>query len=215
MSFFDNLFGKKKEQPQTNGPVRFGSQPMGSLTPGGAAALNYDQAMHRYDTFMQKASPQQIEQAHAEAFAKMSPDERRQVYESLSAQLSPFERMSFQGDPTDPNLLARMAAKLETRTPGTMSRTFGKQSHGRGFGGGMGGMMGGILGGIVLGVITGMIAGAIFEELGEAFFGEEMLPEEAAAAMEDPAGYAEETASDFGGDFGGGDFGGGDFGGEF
>jgi hypothetical protein len=191
-----------------------------------------DQALERYRYLLRTAPPEQIEEAHAEAFAQLTPEQRRQVLGQLG---EAGERP--QGD--DPRSLARAATRAEMRQPGVLERAFGPgpgrygPGYGGGFGGGFGGMgMGGMIGGSMLGTIGGLVVGtAVADALFDTGIGDGGLfgggDEEAyAAGYEDGAGadgdYGGDPGGDFaggadngwgdsGGDFGGGDFGGGDF----
>ena len=58
--------------------------------------------------------PEQIEQAHAEAFAKLTPDQRQQVLAQLAAAVPAGERPRTD----DPRTLARAATRAEMRQPG-------------------------------------------------------------------------------------------------
>ena len=161
-------------------------------------------AVERYRYLLRTAPPEQVEQAHAEAFAKLTPQQRQQVLADLSAEVPPGERA--QSD--DPRSLARMATRAEMRQPGTMERTLGRS-------GGMGGMgMGGMIAGGLLASVAGAFVGTAiadamfdFNDSGEGGDGGD------AEAAADGGDYAGDTGDAGGGDFGGGDFGGGDFGG--
>jgi hypothetical protein len=172
-------------------------------------------AIERYRYMLRTAPPEQVEQAHAEAFAKLSPQQRQQVLTELSAAVPPGERV--QSD--DPQSLARMATRAEMRQPGTMERALG--GRGMGMGMGMGGMIaGGLLASVAGAFIGTAIADAMFDfnDSGE---GGDAGDTEAAADTGDTgdAGNAGDAGGDYGGDYGdgggfdGGDFGGGDFGG--
>ncbi len=65
-------------------------------------------AVERYRYLLRTASPEQIEQAHAEAFATLSADERREVLRALART---------DEAPTDdsPAALARSATRFEVR----------------------------------------------------------------------------------------------------
>jgi hypothetical protein len=171
-------------------------------------------AIERYRYLLRTAPPEQVEQAHAEAFAKLTPEQRRQVLAELSNEVPPGERA--QSD--DPRALARMATRAEMRRPGTMERTLGR--------GGMGGMgMGGMIAGGLLASVAGAFVGTA---IADAMFDFNDSGESADAAGDtgDTGEAAADTGGgdpggDFGGDYGGGgdfggagDFGGGDFGGD-
>ena len=77
--------------------------------------------VERYRYLLRTASPDQIEQAHAEAFAHLSPAERREVLQALA---------QTDETPSDdsPGALARSATRLEVRRPGAMESLFGGRS---------------------------------------------------------------------------------------
>ncbi|WP_251149711.1 hypothetical protein [Cellulosimicrobium sp. Marseille-Q4280] len=186
-------------------------------------------AIDRYRYMLRTAPPDAVEQAHAEAFARLTPQQRSQVLAELGAAVPPAER-ALTDTPQD---LARMATRAEMRQPGTLERSFAGRTGGAP---GFGSMVGSSLLGTVAGVVIGSaVANAMF---GPAF-GDPSQPvaEDAAAASggEDPgagdggdagagdAGAVEASGADPGagadpgGDGGFGDFGGGfdDFGGGF
>jgi hypothetical protein len=164
--------------------------------------LDDQSAIERYRYMLRTAPPDDIERAHAEAFAQLSPEQRRIVLQELSGQIPPFELP--QSD--DPQALARTATRAEMRNPGTMERTFSMVPAGPG------------LGGMFLSTLAGAFVGTA---VADAFFGGDggggADASDAAGADQADSGYGAEDAgadADFGGDFGaGGDFGGGDFGG--
>jgi hypothetical protein len=165
-------------------------------------------AIERYRYMLRTAPPELVEQAHAEAFAKLTPEQRRQVLADLSEAVPAGERA--QSD--DPRSLARMATRAEMRQPGTMERTLGR--------GGMGGGIG--MGGMIAGGLLASVAGAfVGTAIADAMFDSNDSGESTEAADSgDAGGDAGDSGGDYGGggDFGGGgdaggDFGGGDFGG--
>ncbi|WP_264029210.1 hypothetical protein [Cellulosimicrobium sp. SH8] len=204
--------------PQHPGQPAYGSAPQ-DARPGAAAPRTPDQvAVDRYRYLLRTAPPDQVEQAHAEAFARLTPEQRRQVLAELGEQVPASERATSDA----PQDLARMATRAEMRQPGTLERTFA----GRGQGApGFGAMVGSSLLGTIAGVVIGSaVANALFGPT----FADPTQPvaEDAAAEQgaEDPGaaeggdGGAVEAAGEdpsAGGDFGGADFGGGfdDFGG--
>jgi hypothetical protein len=203
------LFDKLRERlapsapAQGHGPQGYGMPPahgaagQGARRPGGAAAAKDpdEAAVERYRYMLRTAPPETIEQAHAEAFAKLTPEQRRKVLADVSAELPAAERTTSD----DPRSLARMATRAEMRNPGTMERTLGG---GRGAGTGMGGM--------IAGTLLASVAGAfIGTAIADAFFDDEMAGDmggEEMAAAEDPG--MEDPGADFGADDLGGDFGG-------
>jgi hypothetical protein len=191
-----------------------------------------EQALERYRYLLRTAPPDQIEQAHAEAFAQLTPEQRRQVLEQLSAA---GERP--RGD--DARTLARAATRAELRRPGILERAFGGgygPGYGPGYGGGYGGgygyggpSFGSMVGGSMLGTIGGLVIGtAVADALfdtgpgdGGLFGGgdEEAYREGFADGERYDDGYGDDGSGDGGGyeaggvDDGGGWDGGGDFGG--
>src|SRR5689334_23635989 len=91
-----------------------------------------EQAVERYRYLLRTAPPEQIEQAHAEAFAQLTPDQRQQVLTQLAAAVPAGDRPRTD----DPRTLARVATRAELRQPGFLERTLG--GYGRGYGGGPG-----------------------------------------------------------------------------
>ncbi len=201
MSFLQRLFGGADEPEPRRGRV--------TRAPGS----DDERALARYRYLLQTAPPETIEQAHAEAFARLTPEQRRMVLQGLAEDVPAAERTASSDDPRS---LARLATRAEMRQPGTLERRFG--------GMGMPGM-GSMMAGSFLSTIAGVMVGSA---IADAFLGDSGFTEDAAAAegeggdlgAEGDAGDAgrADTGGDLGGggfgDFGGGDFG-GDFGGEF
>lgn len=199
MGFLDRLFGGQDE-PRQGPPQR----------PQGAPPDADEAAIQRYRYLLRTAPPEAIEDAHAEAFARLTPEQRRQVLDQLSSEVPPSER----APSDDPRQLARMATRAEMRYPGVLERSLGRG------GGGMGMGMGGVFAGSLLGSVAGAFIGT---SIASAMLGG--FDGSGADVGADPGGDAGGDAgggyggdaggeySDGGGDLGGGDFGGGDFGG--
>jgi hypothetical protein len=196
MGLFDKL--KERLAPQVQRQPRA----YGAGRPAAAAKNPDEAAIERYRYMLRTAPPETVEQAHAEAFAKLTPEQRQKVLADLSAEVPPGERAAAD----DPRSLARMATRAEMRQPGTMERALGGR-------GGMGGGMG--MGGMIAGTLLASVAGAfIGTAIADSFFDDEGGGEEMAGGEE--AGGEEAAADDPGADGGGfDDFGGGDFGGDF
>ena len=173
---------------------------------GGATAPSADeQAIARYRYMLQTAPPQTLEQAHAEAFAKLTPEQRTLLLQQLAAEMPDAERSAAAGTlKDDPQSLARLATRAEVRQPGTLERSF------RGMGGRGGGMgsMGGIMAGSFMASMAGVVIGSA---IAQSFFGGAGAGDMAAGdlAADDTAGDAGSDVADAGdvGDFDGGDFG--------
>jgi hypothetical protein len=204
MGLLDRLLGREDQsrtRPAWNAPRQPRQQPQ---------RTDDEVAIERYRYMLRTAPPEQVEQAHAEAFAKLTPEQRRQVLAELSAAVPPGERA--QSD--DPRSLARMATRAEMRQPGTMERALGGR-------GGMGGMgMGGMLAGGLLASVAGAFVGTA---IADAMFDFNDSGESTDAAGAADGGDTAADTGDAGGDYGGGyadgggdvggDVGGGDFGG--
>jgi hypothetical protein len=216
MGLFDRLFGRgaAAQAPGSPPPSQATPPPSGPVPPGRAGAPTDEQAIERYRYLLRTAPPDQVEQAHAEAFGQLTPEQRQQVLAQLAGAVPEGERPRSD----DPQTLARAATRAEMRAPGTLERAFGGggPTRGPGFGSMVGASMLGTIGGLVIGTA---VADALFDTgLGDggAFGGGDE-----AAAAESGDGFAGEdfgtgaAGGDYGGggDFGGGDFGGGDLGG--
>ena len=245
MGLLDRLFGRRRSgydqgydgyqqaEPPDGGYQHGGHQYGGyqqppapqHASPQGGAPTD-QQAIERYRYLLRTAPPDQIEEAHAEAFAQLTPQQRQEVLVQLAAAVPSSERPRSD----DPRSLARAATRAEVRQPGTLERAFGGGGYGAGYGGGGyggGGYgrgygapgFGSMVGASLLGTVGGLVVGtAVADALFDTGIGDGGLfgggDEEAyAQGYEDGAGG---DGGDYGGDpGGGGDFGGGDFGGDF
>src|SRR5688500_16988524 len=218
MGLLDRLFGRRSS-PDRGYREEYRPQPRYDQPTTHDGRLPDDQATARYRYLLRTAPPDQIEAAHAEAFAQLNPDQRQQVLTQLAAAVPSSERPRSD----DAQSLARAATRAEMRQPGTLERAFGggyapgPGGSGRGYGGGGygGPSFGSMVGGSLLGTIGGLVIGtAVADALFDTGLGDGGLfgggDEEAYAQ-----GYEDGEGADGGGDYGdgGGDFGGGDFGG--
>jgi len=115
-----------------------------------------DQAIARYRYLLKTAPPETVEQAHAEAFARLTPEQRRMVLQQLSASVPEAERAAVASGGADPQALARMATRAEVRQPDIMEQTFGRM------GGGVG--LGGLMAGSFLSTIAGTVIGSMIAQ---------------------------------------------------
>jgi hypothetical protein len=173
-----------------------------------------EQAVDRYRYLLRTAPPETVEDAHAEAFAKLTPEQRRMVLQELDSTLTPAERAAGATYDEDPRSLARLATRAEMRQPGTLERTWSGMPPGIG--------MGGLMMGNFMSTIAGVMVGSL---IADAFLGNSGYDAGSAEASPDTfdaeggdVGGGDSGAGDggafgdIGGDFGGfGDFGGGDF----
>jgi hypothetical protein len=254
MGLLDRLFGRTPRREASYGPASGAGTPAWgtpspSSTPPPPPSSSYppepggtdertrrdEEAIRRYRYLLRTAPPEAVEQAHAEAFARLTPDQRRQVLGQLANNVPEYERV--QDD--SPRNLARMATRAEMRQPGFLERVFGGSGpgYGRGYGpgpgygygGGMG--MGGIgMGGMGMGM-GGMIAGSLLASVAGSFIGtaiaDEMFDHDDYMAsgfaeggdgsdinfdndQVDASGVDDRTAGDFGSGDGSGDYSSGD-----
>ena len=207
MDMLRRLFGGDEPQVQSERPQSRSR----NLSPD-------EQAVARYRYLLRTAPPETIEEAHAEAFAKLTPEQRRMVLQELDSTLTPAARAAGAPYDADPRSLARLATRAEMRQPGTLERTWSGMPAGMG--------MGSLMMGNFMSTIAGVMVGSLIADafLGNA--GYDAVSAEAADASGaeggdfaagdsgfDDGGSLGDMGSDFGsfGDFGGGDFGGGDF----
>jgi hypothetical protein len=149
MGLLDRIFGNRPEAESRARPM---------------PSDRDSQALERYRYMLQTAPPETLEQAHAEAFAKLSPEQRRQLLAELSRAAPENERNAVGGvSSEDPKALGRAATRAEIRQPGTMERILGGSS-------GMG-MGAGLLGSFAAAFAGSMIANSFFSALGG--FGDE------------------------------------------
>ncbi len=193
MGILDRIFGSDEPQRQDANQSSTGQ-------------TSDEQAIARYRYMLQTAPPETIEQAHAEAFARLTPEQRQMILQQLN-QVAPEDERGATAD--DPQSLARAATRAEVRQPGTMERTFGGMG-----GGGMG--FGGMMATSFLGSIAGVVVGSAIAQsfFGDSGFGGASESDGQNAADNnqgagEPSGDANADAS---GDLDGGF---GDFGGDF
>jgi hypothetical protein len=245
MGLLDRLFGRRRpryaERYQDDGYAPgYDGYEAPPPAPAAAGRSADQQAVDRYRYLLRTAPPDQIEEAHAEAFEKLTPQQRQEVLVQLAAASPSGERPRSD----DPRTLARAATRAEMRRPGTLERAFGG-GYGPGYGPGRGGGYGGggyggggygggygpgfgsMMGASLLGTVGGLVVGtAVADALFDTGLGDGGLfgggDEEAYAegyqdgAEGDGSG---DPGGDPGGDFAGGADGGwdsgGDFGGDF
>lgn len=89
------------------------------------------QAVERYRYMLRTAPPETLEQAHAEAFAKLTSDQRRRLLSELAESAPAAERAAITATSADdPQALARVATRAEVRQPGILERTMGSGAGG-------------------------------------------------------------------------------------
>ncbi|PRB16633.1 cation-transporting ATPase [Microbacterium sp. MYb62] len=119
-------------------------------------------AIARYDYLVQTADPQQIEQIHREAFARLTPEQRILVEARMREEFAPGERPRS----SSPDDLARAAGRAEALKPGRM-RGLLSRVRGAGVGGAAvvaGGAAVGLLGAVAGGAVLSTVAGPLLEQ---------------------------------------------------
>jgi hypothetical protein len=135
------------------------ARPVPQGRPGAQSSTDADrQAIARYDYLMRTADPSQIEQIHAESFARLTPAQREAVLHRMQSDLPPHEqpRSASVAD------LSRAAARSEARQPGSMRSTLTKVGAGAAVAGVAVGAVG-ILGAVAAGAAVSSVAGPILE----------------------------------------------------
>jgi len=136
---------------------------------------------------LKTAPPDDIERAHAEAFARLTAEQRQMVLRELATQV-PASEVAHSDDPQS---LARLATRAEMRQPGTMEQTFSRMPAGPG------------LGGMFLSTLAGAFVGtAIYG----AFFGDHGTGQESTDADQSVAAGSQGAGTDGGDADTGGDF---------
>src|SRR5690349_17938531 len=115
----------------------------GSSQPAGGASGD-EQAIARYRYLLRTAPPEAIEEAHAEAFARLTPEQRQRLLQELASDMGDAERSAAYRAGEAPGALARVATRAELREPGAMERAWNRMAM-PGAGMGFGGMFAGSL----------------------------------------------------------------------
>lgn len=185
MGLLDNLWGRNASAAQQ------------APSSAQVASSADEQAIARYRYMLQTAPPQTLEQAHAEAFAKLTPEQRTLLLQRLSSELPEAERSAAPVLRDDPQSLARMATRAEIRQPGTLERSFNGMGPRAGAMGGMGGM-GGMLAGSFLASMAGVVIGSA---IAQSFLADAGGGDVADAATGDTAADTTDVADAGDGDF--------------
>jgi len=128
-----------------------------------------EQAIARYRYLLRTAPPEAIEEAHAEAFARLTPEQRRRILEELAADMPDAERNAAWRTGDAPGALARVATRAELREPGAMERAWSRIGGAPGAAPGLGGMFASSLLASMAGSVLGtMIAQHFFTSHPEA-----------------------------------------------
>jgi hypothetical protein len=112
----DKVTGDSKSSPNARQPNPSHTRQFSAATPEDRAAIA------RYDYLLKTAQPEQLEQVHRDAFARLSPSQRDQVGAQLRAELPANEQPAS----ASPENLARSAARGEAHNPGFLRKLFAK-----------------------------------------------------------------------------------------
>ncbi|WP_236720062.1 hypothetical protein [Rathayibacter sp. VKM Ac-2630] len=112
----DKVTGDSRPAPQHGAPQQRPSGRPQDARPGRPAVTAEDRAaIARYDYLLRTADPEQLEQVHRDAFAKLTPEQRSQVEARLRDELPANE----QPRSSAPDDLARAATRGEAQNPGS------------------------------------------------------------------------------------------------
>jgi len=138
-----------------------GGQPASALgrnTATGSGVPGDQQALERYRYMLRTAPPETLEQAHAEAFAKLTSEQRRRLLAELAETAPAAEKNAIAATSVeDTQALARVATRAEVRQPGILERTMG--SGALGFGANL-------LSSFAMGFVGSLVAQSFFSALG-------------------------------------------------
>src|SRR5262245_50249355 len=140
MGFLERVFGRPEERSEVDRPADRSRE-----------VSTDEQAYDRYRNLLRTAPPEAVEEAHAEAFARLTPEQRSEVLKRFGESLPSSELGEARSG--DPRALARAATRAEVRDPGFLERTLGRG------GPGMGGGLGGVFGTSLLGSLAGTFLG--------------------------------------------------------
>lgn len=166
--------------------------------PSPAGGSDDEQAIARYRYMLKTAPPETLEQAHAEAFARLTPGQRQRVLEELRAAMPDAERNALV-PVADPQALARYATRAEIRQPGTLERTFGAMPVRPG--------LGSLLAGSFLGSMAGTVLGTM---IAQQFLGHAAMEAGGFDHRQAMEGSTGDSPIDYADDDSGGDLGTGD-----
>ncbi|OII12216.1 hypothetical protein BIU97_04290 [Curtobacterium sp. MCBA15_009] len=115
-------------------------------------------AIAKYDYLLRTAPPEQLEQVHHDAFARLTPAQRQQIRDRLNSELPPHEHLR----DDSAGGMARAMTRGEVAQPGLVRRVLGGGSAGGGRGGRGGAFVGGAAvgaGAMALGGLGAAVAG--------------------------------------------------------
>jgi len=191
MGFFGRLMGVESDADRQAASVAQRSASASPVDPE-------QQALERYRYMLRTAPPETLEQAHAEAFAKLTSEQRKRLLAELAESAPVAERGAIAATAVDdPQALARVATRAEVRQPGILERTMG--SGAMGFGASL-------LSSFAMGFVGSMVAQSFFSAIG-GFDGADANAAEPSADETELADNESELADDGDGFDDGGDMG--------
>ncbi|MFA0851386.1 hypothetical protein ABRP24_015935 (plasmid) [Curtobacterium sp. WHRI 8282] len=134
----DKLTGddRNQQQPPQYGqqPAQYGQPQQHAGTPQHGADAD-KVALAKYDYLLRTSSPEQLEQVHHDAFARLTPAQRQQVRDRLNSELPPHEHLR----DDSAGGMARAMTRGEMSRPGLVRRVLGGSGrNGNGNGNGRG-----------------------------------------------------------------------------
>ena len=125
------------QQPQQYGQQQYGQapqqqhgQPQHYGQPQQGPADSDKVALAKYDYLLRTSSPDQLEQVHHDAFARLTPAQRQQVRNRLNSELPPHEHLR----DDSAGGMARAMTRGEMSRPGLIRRVLGGSNNGSGRG---------------------------------------------------------------------------------
>lgn len=120
------------QQPQQYGQQQYGQAPQQQYgQPQQQGPADSDKvALAKYDYLLRTSSPDQLEQVHHDAFARLTPAQRQQVRNRLNSELPPHEHLR----DDSAGGMARAMTRGEVRRPGLIRRVLGGSGNGSGRG---------------------------------------------------------------------------------
>lgn len=188
MGILDRLMGVESDAERRVAPNR------GAI--GAPGVDSEQQALERYRYMVRTAPPETLEQAHAEAFAKLTSEQRRRVLAELAESAPAAEKSAIAAaSADDPQALARLATRAEVRQPGILERTMGMGSPGFGAN---------LFSSFAMGFVGSMVAQSFFSAFGGFDGGAAQGAGDGAAQLEESndEGELEDGSFDDGGDMG-------------
>lgn len=151
MGFFGRLMGVESDADRQSSSA--------ARRTGAAVPVDPEQqALERYRYMLRTAPPETLEQAHAEAFAKLSSEQRHRLLSEFADSAPAAERGAIAATSADDaQALARVATRAEVRQPGILERTLGAGTMGFGTS---------LLSSFAMGFVGSMVAQSFFSGMG-------------------------------------------------